>query len=154
MSQDADYLGQRFSRVLYVQAGSSLVTAIGAPRYDNVQSVLMFLDGLSNSVDTAWIGPRTEPGIDQRRFVRAGCGIEQPFDPVHKANISQLDSYLNEELSSYRVRFISQKTLSLERFGDCDRLFWRDSNHWSPSGIDELAGRPEVKAVISDSEAM
>lgn len=154
MSQDADYLGQRFSRVLYVQAGSSLVTATGAPRHENVQSVLMFLDGLSNSVDTAWIGPRTEPGIDQRRFVRAGCGIEQPFDPVHKANISQLDSYLNEELSSHRVRFISQKTLSLERFGDCDRLFWRDSNHWSPSGIDELAGRPEVRAVISDSEAM
>ena len=154
MSQDADYLGQQFSRVLYVQAGSSLVTATGAPRHENVQSVLMFLDGLSNSVDTAWIGPRTEPGIDQRRFVRAGCGIEQPFDPVHKANISHLDSYLNEELSSHRVRFISQKTFSLERFGDCDRLFWRDSNHWSPSGIDELAGRPEVRAVISDSEAM
>jgi peptidoglycan/LPS O-acetylase OafA/YrhL len=154
MSNDADYLGLRFSRVLYVQAGSSLVTATGAPRHENVQSVLMFLDSLSRSVDTAWIGPRIEPGIDQRRFVRAGCGIEQPFDPVHKANISKLDSYLGEELSSHRVRFISHETLSLERFGDCDRLFWRDSNHWSPSGIDELAGRPEVRALIFYSEAM
>jgi len=154
ISQDGDYLGLRFSGVLYVQAGSSLVTATGVPHHENVQSVLMFLDRLSDSVDTAWIGPRTEPGIDQRRFVRAGCGIEQPFDPVHKVNISQLDSYLNEELSSHRVRFISHETLSLERFGDCDRLFWRDSNHWSPSGIDELASRPEVRAVIFDSEAL
>lgn len=154
MSKDSDYLGQRFSRVLYVQAGSSLVTETGAPHHENVRSVLMFLDGLSNSVDTAWIGPRIEPGIDQRRFVRAGCGVDQPFDPVHKANISQLDSYLNEELSSHRVRFISHETLSLQTFGDCDRLFWRDSNHWSPSGIDELADRPEPRALISDLEAM
>lgn len=151
LEEAAEYLGNRFSRIIYVQAGSSLTDQQGVPRVDYVKRVAGFLEVLSQSVDTVWIGPRREPGVDQRIFIRSGCDVRQRFDEELTARNDSLNVFLIDYMRSSSARYISSAKLSLDSFGSCERLFWRDNNHWSPSGIDNLAARPVARQIIFDS---
>lgn len=153
LEEAAEYLGNRFSRIIYVQAGSSLTDRQGVPRIDYVKRVAEFLEVLSQSVDTVWVGPRKEPGVDQRSFIRSGCDVRQRFDEELTAINDSLNLFLIDYMRSFSTRYIPSTKLSLDSFGSCDRLLWRDDNHWSPSGIDNLAARPVAKQIIFDSIA-
>ena len=102
-------------------------------------------------MDTVWVGPRKEPGVDQRSFIRSGCDVRQRFDEELTAINESLNLFLIDYMRSFSTRYISSAKLSLDNFGSCDRLFWRDDNHWSPSGIDNLAARPVARQIIFDS---
>ena len=90
LSDKAEYLGINFARIFYVQAGSSLLNEISL-NTAHIDAVIEFLKTLSPFIETIWLGPRFEPNIDPRRFVRAGCDVDQPFDSDHQFALRELE---------------------------------------------------------------
>ena len=150
LSDKAEYFGANFARVFYAQAGSSLLGGI-SPNTAHIGAVVEFLKTLSPFVETMWLGPRLEPNIDPRRFVRAGCDVVQTFDPDHHFAMRELDNFLISHVEDQDIRYISSRQFDLSSFGSCRSLLWRDSNHWSPAGIDSLSMRPELAALIFEA---
>ena len=138
LTKSSDYLGQIFSRIIYVQAGSSLLLGDDLKR-NNIEIVVQFLESLAKNVSVSWLGPRVEPNIDPRRFVRLGCEQIQTFDYSHGRRIKRLNDYISKSLESSTVTYISNGAIDLTAYGSCEALFWRDSNHWSPAGIDRIS---------------
>lgn len=110
--------------------------------------MISFLERLAPVIDTIWIGPRIEPNIDPRYFIRLGCDAVLLPDLIHGRRLSLLDSFLEQRLSNSLVKYVPSDVLGINRFGDCDRLFWRDSNHWSPSALDALASNEKVQSIF------
>ena len=146
-AEQAEYFANHFAQVFYVQAGSSLVWD-EHPNTAHIDKVVEFLENLALFMDTIWIGPRIEPNIDLRNFIRSGCDASIEPDFGHKSRLVMLNSVLNERLSYSKVRYISSTLLDVNTFGSCDRLFWRDTNHWSPSALDQLALSEDVKSIF------
>ena len=138
LTTSSSYLDQIFSRIIYVQAGSSLLSGDDFER-NNIEAVMDFLESLAKNVSVSWVGPRVEPNIDPRRFVRLGCDQNQQFDDTHSRRIKSLNEYLSTRLESSTVTYISNDAVDLPTYGSCEALFWRDSNHWSPAGIDRIS---------------
>lgn len=151
LSDKAEYLGINFARIFYVQAGSSLLNEISL-NTAHIDAVIEFLKTLSPFIETIWLGPRFEPNIDPRRFVRAGCDVDQPFDSDHQFALRELDNFLISHVSDQDIRYISSRQFDLSSFGSCRSLLWRDSNHWSPAGIDSLSERPELEALLFEGQ--
>lgn len=151
LSEKAEYLGINFARIFYVQAGSSLLNEISL-NTAHIDAVIEFLKTLSPSIETIWLGPRFEPNIDPRRFVRAGCDVDQLFDSDHQFALRELDNFLISHVSDQDIRYISSRQFDLSSFGSCRSLLWRDSNHWSPAGIDSLSERPELEALLFEGQ--
>ena len=146
-TDQTEYFADHFTQIFYVQAGSSLVHD-ERPSIDDTDTVVSFLERLAPVIDTIWIGPRIEPNIDPRYFIRLGCDAALLPDLIHGRRLSMLDSFLEQRLSNSLVKYVPSEVLGINQLGDCDRLFWRDSNHWSPSALDALASNEKVQSIF------
>ena len=78
--------------------------------------------------------------------------MDQTFDPDHYFAMRELDNFLISHVEDQDIRYISSRQFDLSSFGSCRSLLWRDSNHWSPAGIDSLSMRPELAALIFEAQ--
>ena len=99
---------------------------------------------LAAHTNVVWLGPRLEPRISARDVLRDGC---DPSDFSLRANLRETFEMLDDDLKEYvatqtrdesRLSYVSHvETIEFDEardVGNCDYLYWSDTNHWSPRG--------------------
>ena len=145
LSENTEWLKKHFDQIVYVQAGSSLLRE---ERIDveAINQVDEYLSNLGGHVQTTWLGPRLESLIDPRLFISVGCeNTSSVFTRDKNDALANLNSYLVTNSRNGSYDFMSGELFNIEPHSSCKALYWRDSNHWSPSGILYLADRVPVK---------
>ena len=139
--ENLEWLRDNFHKVIYVQAGASLIDD-AKPNLEIIESVDRYLSDLASSLPVIWVGPRLEATIDLREFVSGGCNFEDG-GIGQKKNLALAE--VNEHIASFaRGRdfgFVDGRFLNIDVNSSCEALYWRDSNHWSPTGIRYLADK-------------
>lgn len=111
-----------------------------------------YLDLLTKYAKVIWIGPRIEPLITEREFLRFGC--EREFVPTQKQKFvfEDLDLKLKKFSENKSWSYVSQLDLMQynfpEDFGNCDRLLWMDMNHFSKDGEEVFGSRFTISSLI------
>ena len=105
---------------------------------ERIAVVVDFLDSMAGAADVRWIGPRLEPHIGRRFIMDRGC--DYPFelrDGIAEL-FAELDAAVAQGMADSAAGYISSQAavaLELPRdFMDCERLYWRDGDHWSMDG--------------------
>ena len=114
---------------------------------DEIGRVNAVLVDLARILPVVWIGPRIEPQVQLEWLVSRGCDRGLGIRSGTEANFARLDDVLAR---SSRVPFLSQNRLFDLTFppdlGGCDGLFWKDGDHFSKLGTEEMARRADVAA--------
>jgi peptidoglycan/LPS O-acetylase OafA/YrhL len=117
-----------------------------------LSGVGIYLDSLSKYANVIWFGPRLEPLVTDKEFLRFGC--EANFSPTHqhKKVFEDLDIKIKEFSENKSWRYISQNKLVQYNFpadfGNCDSLLWMDMNHFSKDGEEVFGGRFTVDRLV------
>ena len=127
---DSSLITENFSKVIYVQRNFDL---------SKLNQSSTFLGKLADSVKLIWLGPRIEPGIEARKFVRQGCNSQFKYNDIGQENLIKINDILLREISKTKVEFVHAKEYDIDKYGDCSNLFWRDSNHWTQQGVDAVS---------------
>ena len=105
---------------------------------ERIAVVADFLDSMAGAADVRWIGPRLEPHIGRRFLIDRGC--DHPFelrDGIAEL-FAELDAAVAQGMADSAAGYVSlQAAVALEMprdFMDCERLYWRDGDHWSMEG--------------------
>ena len=69
----------------------------------------------------------------------SGCDHGIVPDPVHGEKLRRLNSELEVEAQSGGVRFINGHAYDMREYGNCEKLYWRDTDHWSRQGVKEVS---------------
>ena len=125
--------------------GGEIDAHINPAAVDRAFSVLTRFAG---QVPLLWLGPRLEPHIPLDTLLGVECtqGPESLHLPAEQVEAFQeLDSYLAAEAEAAGISYLSEQSLiSLDLgqdFYDCERLFWSDTDHWSPEGEKRFGAR-------------
>lgn len=111
---------------------------------NTINGVGNYLEKLSKYSSVTWFGPRLEPLVSEREYLKLGCNTH--FAPTEKqvTTYNQLDTDLEKFSDNKNWRYVSQiKLVNFDfstDFGDCNRLLWLDMNHFSKEG-EELFGK-------------
>jgi len=148
-----------FSSVIYEQAGLFLLMKNSGqkgsrkmfteiPYLDNVQgiktdvdhvnSVVEYLNDLSNYTNVIWFGPRLEPHILESTILKHKCSYPFHLRKDQKKVFERLDNYILNSVKEKNFDFISQNKLFNfsfpEDFMTCEDKYWSDGDHFSSSG--------------------
>ena len=137
--KDKKWIDDNFNKLIYVQRGIKLLDNQGESNglLDVTKGIVVldFLSNISESVDVVWLGPRIEPNLYVSKFVMAGCNKKVDPDYLHQGKLKQLNREIEEQAKQYGVRFINAERYDLEGYGNCEQLFWRDTDHWAKDGV-------------------
>jgi len=143
LKQDASWIAENYKTVIYVQRGTGLLKSdANSPQVlDEMKSeaVLQFLRPLSELTEMVWLGPRIEANRYVSNYVSSGCDHGIVPDPVHGEKLRRLNSELEVEAQSGGVRFINGHAYDMREYGNCEKLYWRDTDHWSRQGVKEVS---------------
>jgi hypothetical protein len=150
--EKAGYLMTKFTpdRMALRNESASVETLIDE---EVVSGVARYLDAISQYSKVIWFGPRIEPLVTEREFMRFGC--QSSFTPTarHKSVYGNLDFYLNDYSSKRSWRYVSQIDLIRfnfpDDFGDCSRLLWMDANHFSAAGEEVFGARFVIEDLLN-----
>ena len=140
---DSKWISENYKTVIYVQRGTGLLKSGVEPHQvlDNVKgdAVLEFLSPLAKSIEVIWLGPRIEANRYVSRYVSAGCdhGIEP--DKLHGEKLKRLNRELAVKTASSNMSFIDAENYDFGAYGDCEKLYWRDADHWTKQGVKEIS---------------
>ena len=145
LREDAGWITENFNTVIYVQRGTGLLNkelkSGTVLDHENGEAVLGFLTSLGQFVKVVWLGPRIEANRYASRFVSKGCdsGIEP--DPNHVEKLKQLNDELAMNTKSSAVQFVDAQDYDLKLYGNCEQLYWRDTDHWTKGGVKAVSDR-------------
>jgi peptidoglycan/LPS O-acetylase OafA/YrhL len=141
--EKAGYLMLEFHGERDELRGSSAVKAEINNRV--ITGVIDYLQVLSSHVNVTWFGPRIEPLVTEKELLNKTCDEEFIPTSIQLQSYMQLDDFLRNELIGRDINYISQNEVyafSYPRdFGDCNGLYWMDSNHFSRLGENEFGTR-------------
>lgn len=162
---------QVFSDVIFTQSGSHLMTDGSesaddlldeipetAPAPANlkiergeIERALGYLDRLAAAgPQVIWLGPRLEPRIGLNFILRGGCAYPYALREGQAAMFGKVDAEIaaaarQADATPGRVAYVSQiDALGFDMgqdFMTCDRVYWRDGDHWSAEGAKRFVGR-------------
>ena len=129
-------------------------------RIDNELGELGYLAGLSEHTSVVWVGPRIEPHIGLNFMLSRGCRHRYQLRDGLRPLFVDLDRRFADAAATADVAYVS--LIDATRFDmasdfmTCDRLYWRDGDHWSLEGAELFVGRllmrelPELRAEAGD----
>lgn len=111
-----------------------------------------YLASMAKYTQVIWFGPRLEPLVTSREFMKFGClGKYVPTNQQRHA-FENLDAVLNVFSVGKRWKYVSQLALIKYNypadFGDCNRLLWMDMNHFSKEGEAVFGSRFTIDDLI------
>jgi peptidoglycan/LPS O-acetylase OafA/YrhL len=155
-----------FSSVIYEKAGH-LMLKFGGKKEDlrNPHSTIkvsidndvtsgveQYLELINKHSQVTWFGPRIEPLVTEREFIKSTCVAEYFPTNRQKEIFYDLDLKLKELSANKKWRYVSQLDLIKfnfpSDFGDCNRLLWMDMNHFSKSGEEIFGSRFKLLELI------
>jgi len=108
-----------------------------------IETTAKNLEAVAGSFDNVtWVGPWMDPFISRRIAIGNGCHRHYEYSAhTHRAYIS-LDTKLDDLLGSQFVSLndMLQFDLSVD-FGNCDEIYWSDTDHMTLSGFQKFAER-------------
>ena len=141
IKDNAKWVSEHFDEVIYVQRGTSMLDREKVD-FELLVEVDEYLSELSRYVRVTWLGPRIESPVLMRQFISDGCDAFQGAEFDEKTNsLVQLNGFLDRFTREKPYSFVNASFVDLPRDVSCDSLYWRDSNHWSPTGIQFLSER-------------
>ena len=149
------------SKIIYVQSGSYLfkkennlkhrdlfkkdVVEIYELEYEKIGKIQKYLELLNQFAEITWLGPRIEPSVDPKSFLVTGCENNYNVKENIKSNFKILDKNISLLTKGNEYKYVSQiKAINFKDNQDlynCDKIFWRDGDHFSEAGIDHFALR-------------
>jgi peptidoglycan/LPS O-acetylase OafA/YrhL len=147
-----------FAQVLFVQAGSPLLTGPHGepgsrqlfrrlswdepvpdypPDSAEIARITAYLDEIAASLPVTWIAPRIEPQVSPAKVLADSCAATFALRPNLVETFERLDATIAEALVGTGVSYIplSRFPLDMARdFLDCQTDYWSDGDHWSPAG--------------------
>lgn len=139
LMKNPEWIADNFEKVVYVQRGMRLLrkddSGNGVLDKEKGKAILKFLSLLPKTVDVVWLGPRIEPNRYISRYVSEGCDYEVQADFKHVDKLKRLNNEIQNQLSMNAVSFVNGQSYNLEFYGDCDQLYWRDTDHWAEQGV-------------------
>jgi peptidoglycan/LPS O-acetylase OafA/YrhL len=103
-----------------------------------IEQGIDYLAELSRITDVAWVGPRIEPHIGLAFMLNRGCDYPYGLREGQAALFQDLDRRLAAAAAAHDVTYVSLiEATGLDMPADfmtCDRLYWRDGDHWSVHG--------------------
>ena len=172
-----------FRQVIYENAGWVMLRSRQGPvgdgiamlaqqqRLEGISSDQRLIDGnvsdlaaLSGDVDVLWVGPHDDPQVSDQARIRNGCARGVSWRPGQRELYAQLDRQLAAAVLAAgkpHLRYLSARQLYQfalpADFGDCERVLWFDTDHFSTVGERYFSRRldPVVQFVnrVADSTA-
>jgi len=125
-----DFIAKYFKLVIYVQRGFS------EKQYTKVD---LFLDELSKRSRVIWLGPRQEPLVEVRGYVKDGCDVEVKVDEKHMQALSEINKDIELRSQVRKYEFINSDLYKMPFYANCSQMNWKDTDHWSQQGIELIA---------------
>ena len=165
----------KISRVIYTQRGAYLLSSssgrpatyelIGRsqtakvdlrPNIHQIIQVANYLGRFPERVKVDFIGPRIEPTINMREYIKKGCLKNWSINNSVELSFVGLDNFLSEYFSdTNNIRYISINDLIGFDFSrdlmTCENFFWRDETHFSLEGVREFSKRPNFTAFVNST---
>lgn len=124
-----------------------------------IDAMIGYLAELNAQVPVVVFGPRIEPHLPPETIMRGECGQPIPIRDGLIGVFERLDTELARRATAAGLDYVSQNNMigfDFSRdFGDCDRLFWSDGDHFSDEGEAYFGDRvtliPEALALTADA---
>ena len=147
-----------FARVLFVQAGSPLLTGLRGepgsrqlfrrlawdepvpdypPDSAEITRIAAYLTEIASAVPVTWIAPRIEPQVPPAKVLADTCAATFALRPGLVETFAALDATIAAALTAGPVKHapLARFPLNMDTdFLDCRTDFWSDGDHWSPAG--------------------
>lgn len=143
LRKDSKWISENFRTVIYVQRGRKLLKQDSELLLDDVKgkAILDFLLTINSSVDVVWLGPRIEANRYVSPFVLAGCSSGIEPDQNYGKKLKQLNSELAVKVGFSNIQYIDAQLYDLGEYGNCEYLYWRDTDHWTKDGVKAISDR-------------
>ena len=77
-----------------------------------------------------------------REFISGGCNVENSgFSQEKNLVLAAVNEHISSIASGRDFGFVDGRDLEIDINSSCEALYWRDGNHWSPTGIRYLADK-------------
>ena len=112
----------------------------------HIDLVINYLVSISKFVPVTWFGSRVEPHLTERHILQNGCNYNFKLRENTEFIFNSLDQHINKKVDALpRINFLSQNKVLNYQFPDdfmnCDRIFWKDTDHLSTDGEKMLGER-------------
>jgi len=112
----------------------------------HIDIVTNYLSSISEFVPVTWFGSRVEPHFTEQQILQNGCDFKFELRKNTESIFNSLDQYIEKKVNHlYRLNFLSQnKVLNYQfpdDFMDCNKIFWKDTDHLSIEGEKMLGER-------------
>lgn len=121
-----------------------------------VSGVIEYLNDLSRIVPVVWFGPRVEPHIGEKYLLSQICGHPITLRDGQLETYSAIDVVVEKKLFEYPdIHYLSQidsyKFEFPNDFMSCEKLYWMDGSHFSPTGEIEFGSRFDFIQYLRDN---